>query len=205
MFIDVLNNMLTLKFLSNLGQHLLYMLTATFIGFIIGIVFAVISYYNTKLKVVLLKITEIIQNIPSLVMLSLLVIMGTGIGYKPALICLITYSILPVFVNTLTGLLNISEETQLIVYSKNLNFLQNILMKLNIVKANIISGLRMSICNANGYVILTAYVGAGGLGYYIMSGLSCFSIKLILTGAIPTIILGILLDLIFDFIEYKQK
>ena len=65
----------------------------------------------------------------------------------------------------------------------------------------IMSGVRISSVTAVGLMTIAAFIGAGGLGYLVFSGVSTVNNNMILAGAIPACFLAIFLDLIIGKVE----
>ena len=56
------------------------------------------------------------------------------------------------------------------------------------------AGIRISAVTAVGLMTIAAFVGAGGLGYLVFSGIQTVDNNLILFGAIPAAILALVMD-----------
>lgn len=65
----------------------------------------------------------------------------------------------------------------------------------------IMAGIRLSTVYLIGWATLAAYIGAGGLGDYIFSGLNLFQAEFIIAGAVPVTILALLTDILLGRLE----
>jgi len=65
----------------------------------------------------------------------------------------------------------------------------------------IMTGIRISAVTAVGLMTIAAFVGAGGLGYLVFSGVQMVDNNMILAGAIPACILALVMDFIGGKIE----
>jgi osmoprotectant transport system permease protein len=65
----------------------------------------------------------------------------------------------------------------------------------------IIGGIRTAAVINIGTATLAAFIGAGGLGEFIVTGLALNQTSLILMGAIPAAVLAIVTELLFEYIE----
>ena len=65
----------------------------------------------------------------------------------------------------------------------------------------IFAGIKTAAVINIGTATLAAFIGAGGLGEFIVTGLALNNTELILRGAIPAALLAILVEFIFDFLE----
>ena len=66
---------------------------------------------------------------------------------------------------------------------------------------NILAGIKTAAVINIGTATLAAFIGAGGLGEYIVTGLALNNTKLILQGAIPAAILAIIIEFLFELLE----
>ena len=89
---------------SRLGGHIFLSLTALFIGIVLSVPLGVWAAPRPRIEKTALLMTSVIQTIPSLALLALMVFAWGTIGWIPALIALILYSLLPMLRNTITGL-----------------------------------------------------------------------------------------------------
>ena len=189
--------------LNAVGEHLFLAYSALFISIILAIPLAIISLYNRYLASVLLVLANLVQAIPSFAVVAIVVPL-LGIGFKPAIFAIILRIILPLFKNTFTGLKDVD-----FVYIDSARGIG--LNKMEILRyirfphafPAIFAGIKFAAVIANSVAILTSLIGAGGLGELIFEGLTNFNIPKVLTGAIPAIIIAILLDLSFSLIEKR--
>jgi osmoprotectant transport system permease protein len=78
-------------------------------------------------------------------------------------------------------------------------------VKLPLSMPSIMSGIRIASVINVGTATLAAFIGAGGLGEYIVTGLALNDTVLILKGALPSALLAILIELLFNAMERKRK
>jgi osmoprotectant transport system permease protein len=144
---------------------------------------------------------NLVQAIPSLALLGFL-IPAVGIGSKPAVIMVVLYSLLPIIKNTYTGLTNIDND--ILEAARGIGLTKSqILRKVQLPLALpvIMAGIRISAVTAVGLMTIAAFVGAGGLGYLVFSGVQTVDNNMILAGAIPACILALLIDAIVGKLE----
>ena len=168
---------------------------------VIAIPLSILIVRYRKLAAPVIGFTNIVQSIPSLALLGFLIPV-VGIGSKPAIIMVVMYSLLPIVKSTYTGLTNISPA--LIEASDGMGLTQTqVLLKVRFPLAMpiIMSGVRVSSVTAVGLMTIAAFIGAGGLGYLVFSGVSTVNNNMILAGAIPACILAIVLDFILGKVE----
>ena len=125
-----------------------------------------------------------------------------GIGEEPAIVALFLYSILPILRNTITGLLTIDPLLKRIAEAiglKRTEQLRHVLIPM--AMPTILSGIKTAAIISIGTATLAAFIGAGGLGEPIVTGLALNDTGLILQGAIPAAILAIIVELLFEVLE----
>lgn len=177
-----------------LCEHIFLSSLAIILSIVIGIPLGILITYFTKTKKVILGIINVIQSIPSMALLGF-TIPFLGIGKLPAIIMVVLYSLLPIVKNTYTGIEGISpfilESAEGIGMTR-----YQILKKIQIPLALpvIMSGVRISVVTAIGLMTIAAFIGAGGLGYLVFSGIRTINNYQILAGAIPACILALFMD-----------
>ncbi len=186
-----------------IGEHLFLAYSALFVAIGLAIPLAVISLYNRYLASILLILANLAQAIPSFAVVAIVVPL-LGIGFKPAIFAIILRIILPLFKNTYTGLKNIDDAYIDSAKGIGLNE-REILIYVRFPNAYpaIFAGVKFAAVIANSVAIITSLIGAGGLGEFIYEGLSNLNMSKVLRGAIPAIIIAVLLDVGFTFIEKK--
>lgn len=178
-------------------------LTAISVGFSIlfGVPLGILISYMKRLNKPVIGAANIIQAIPSMALLGF-AIPFLGIGTLPAVVMVILYSLLPIIKNTFTGIQNINPQTIEAARGIGLTKTQ-ILFKIQIPLALpvIMTGVRISAVTAVGLMTMAAFIGAGGLGFLVFSGIRTVNNNQILAGAIPACILALLVDFFIGLIE----
>jgi osmoprotectant transport system permease protein len=153
--------------------------------------------YHTAGQAILL-LSAMIQTVPSLALLCFLIPLF-GVGTKPALVALCLYSLLPVVLNTFTGIRSIDPRHLENARAFGLNGRQ-ILFRVTLPLASpmLLAGVKTATIVSIGTATLAALVGAGGYGAPIVSGLSLNDVPTILTGAIPAALMAWLAHGLFE-------
>ena len=182
-------------------EHIRLVAVAVVIAVALGVPIGIIISYYKKVSKPIIGLANLIQAIPSMALLGLSIPL-LGIGVLPAVTMVVLYSLLPIIKNTYTGILNINEDTLEAAKAIGLTKMQ-ILTKVRIPLALpvIMAGVRVSAVTAVGLMTMAGYIGAGGLGFLIFSGISTTNNFQILAGAIPACILALLVDYIFGLVE----
>ncbi len=182
-------------------EHIQLTAISVLMAILIGVPLGILISYVKKLNKPVLGVANVVQAIPSLALMGFLIPI-LGIGMPPAIFMVILYSLLPIVKNTYTGLESINPQTLEAARGIGMTKLQ-ILTKVQIPLALpvIMAGVRISAVTAVGLMTLAAFIGAGGLGYLVFSGIRTVNNSQILAGAIPACILALLIDFIFSVIE----
>jgi osmoprotectant transport system permease protein len=166
------------------------LLLASIVGFALGL----LSSRSVPAAAIALKSTAILQTIPGLALLAFLV-PWLGIGAWPALVALFVYALLPIVQATYAGLRGIDAELVDVAQGMGMTEGQILFrLRLPLAAGVIFSGLRTAAVIAVGTATLAAFVGGGGLGEAIVSGLTLNDPRLILLGAIPAALLALVVD-----------
>ena len=182
-------------------QHIELTVFAVVIAIIVGIPLGILISRYKKLSGPVIGIANLIQAVPSLALLGFLIPV-MGIGSAPAILMVFLYSLLPIIKNTYTGLMNINPDV--IESSKGMGMTSKQVLKLvqlPLAFPVIMTGIRISAVTAVGLMTIAAFVGAGGLGYMVFSGVQTVDNNMILAGAIPACLLALLMDSIVEKIE----
>lgn len=182
-------------------QHIELTIFAVVVSIIVGVPLGILIARVRKLSIPVIAVANIAQSIPSLALLGFLIPVF-GIGSKPSIIMVVIYSLLPIIKNTYTGLINIDAPVIEAATGVGLTKSQ-ILLKISIPLAMpiIMSGIRISAVTAVGLMTIAAFVGAGGLGYLVFSGVQTVNNYMILAGAIPACFLALFLDFVIGKVE----
>ncbi|WP_040208707.1 ABC transporter permease/substrate-binding protein [Neobacillus jeddahensis] len=189
------------QILSLLGEHLYLSIISVLIAIIIGIPLGILISNEPKLSKPIIGTTNVIQAVPSLALLGFL-IPFIGIGSSPAIVMVVLYSLLPIVKNTYTGLTNIDGD--ILEAAKGIGLTKSQTMRkvqLPLAFPMIMAGIRISAVTAVGLMTIAAFVGAGGLGYLVFSGVQTVDNHMILAGAIPACILALLIDFVVGKLE----
>ncbi|MCI6151685.1 glycine betaine ABC transporter substrate-binding protein [Fusobacterium perfoetens] len=182
-------------------EHIYLTLISVGLAVLIGVPIGILISYVKSLNKPVLGIANIMQAIPSMALLGFM-IPFLGIGTVPAITAVVLYSLLPIIKNTYIGIDNINPQT--IEAAKGIGLTKSqILMKIQIPLALpvIMAGVRISSVTAVGFMTIAAFIGAGGLGFLVFSGIRLIDNAQILAGAVPACLLALTVDFIAATIE----
>jgi osmoprotectant transport system permease protein len=185
----------------NTKQHLKLTGIALALAIFAGVGIAATVHRYSRAANSFLYFTGLLQTVPSIALLALL-IPWFGIGQTPAIIALFLYSLLPIARGTITALLAIPPGYRQVAAAMAMTRRQEtryVLMPL--AMPHVIAGIRTAAVISIGTATLAAFIGAGGLGDPIVTGLALNDSSMILEGALPAAGLAILTELAFTGLE----
>ena len=141
-----------------------------------------------------IRAVGLLQTIPSIALLAFMIPL-LGIGVVPALVALFLYSLYPIVRNTYTGVRDASPEA--VDGARGSGMTEGQLLRyvrLPLAAPVIMAGIRTAAVITVGTATLAAFIGAGGLGDPIVSGLALSDTRMILSGAIPAALLALVVD-----------
>lgn len=183
-------------------QHLQVSLTAIFLAIIVSVPLGILLTRYEKLANIVIGFVGVLQTIPSLALLAIM-IPFLGIGFRPAVMALFLYSLLPILRNVYTGLNEVSYSMIKAARGVGMTRLQIIFkIQIPIAMPIIIAGIRTAAVLCVGTATIAAFVGFGGLGSLIYSGIQQINEVHIFTGAFFSAVLALVVDQFFSLIEY---
>jgi osmoprotectant transport system permease protein len=168
-----------------LRQHIVLTLIAVSIGFAIAMALALVAYRRGWLERPVLIVTSILYTIPSLALFELLA-PSFGLTRLTAEIALVSYTLLILFRNTLTGLREVPPEVRDAARGMGMAPTQSLLrVELPLAAPAIIAGLRIATVTVISLATVAALINNEGLGVPILTAISneVFKTELIAAGA----------------------
>ena len=187
-------------------QHLMLVAVAVALASVLGIPLALLTLRSPRLSAILLGATGLLQTVPSIALLAVLISVLGIIGTVPALIALTLYALLPVMRNTAAGLHQVPLGVRQAALSLGLTPLQCLRwIELPLAMPTIVAGVRTATAIAIGTATIAAFVGAGGFGERIVTGLALNDRELLLAGALPAALLALLSEGAFELWERRLR
>ncbi|MGX7205901.1 ABC transporter permease [Enterococcus pingfangensis] len=189
---------------SQFVRHFLISIYGVLFAAIVGIPIGIFISKHYKLANWVIRIANVIQTIPSLAMISILMI-GLGLGVNVVILTVFLYSLLPIIKNTYTGMRQVDKNALDVGTGMGMTAWQRLhMIELPLSVSVIMAGIRNALVVAIGITAIGAFVGAGGLGDIIIRGTNATNgTSLILAGALPTALMAILTDWILSIVERK--
>lgn len=188
-----------------LGQHILLTASAVLLACLIAIPLGIGIRGTPIVRSGVLGAAGVMQTVPSLALLALMIpIPGLGLGWTSAVLALFLYALLPILRNTYTGVTGV--DPQLVDAARAIGLTRFQILRhveLPLAARTIMAGVRTSAVIAVGVATLAAFIGAGGLGEPIITGLHLNDGAMILSGAIPAALLALLVDRSLGWVERR--
>lgn len=145
----------------------------------------------------------VLQTIPSIALLAFMVPL-LGVGVAPALAALWLYALYPIARGTFTGVRDADPVAVEAAEALGMTPPQRLLLvRLPLAAPVIMAGVRTSAVITVGAATLAAFIGAGGLGEPIVTGLALADTRLVLSGALPAAALALVVDAVLALVERR--
>ncbi len=186
-------------------QHIALTLSAVLLAVVVAIPTGILLTRRRALAGPVLGIAGVIQTIPSLALLAFMIpLPGFGLGARSAIAALFLYALLPIVRNTYTGIKEVDPDLLEAATGMGLTDSQRLWkVELPLASRTIMAGIRTSTVISIGVATLAAFIGAGGLGEPILTGLQLNNMSLVLSGAVPAALLAIVADFALGRLERR--
>ncbi len=182
-------------------QHLYLSFGSVLLGMLIAVPLGIWLSDKERLAEKVLAVTGTIQTVPGLAFLGLFLPL-LGLGVVPSMTVLFLYSLLPILTNTYTGIRGVNPAVVEAGIGMGMSPRQLLFMvKLPLAFPVIIAGIRIASVYIVSWATLAAFVGGGGLGDPILTGIMTADINFILMGAIPAALLALAAGWILGMVE----
>jgi osmoprotectant transport system permease protein len=182
-------------------QHIELTAIAVGVGMVIAFAAAIFAYKRSWFETPFSLLAAFLYTIPSLALFELLV-QVTGINRFTVEVGLVSYTLLILFRNTLTGLRGVSRATIEAAQAMGLTPRQTLIrVELPLASPAIMAGVRIATVTTISLATVAAYIGGGGLGALIFDAIqSGFKTEFVAAGAMA-IILAIVVDLLLVLVQ----
>jgi len=198
------------RFLQELLHHVYLVGISVAVGTLLGIFLGIWATRSRRAERPIFLITNITQTIPSLALFGLLIaplsalsfafptlreIGIRGVGNTPAIIALVIYALLPIVRNTYVGITQVDPAVIDAGLGTGMSRSQVFRrIEAPLAAPIVLEGVRTASVQSVGLAAVAALIGAGGLGWFIFQGLGQAASDLILLGAIPVVVLALIVD-----------
>ena len=182
-------------------RHLLLSSVSLVLAALVAIPLGLALERRRRLAEPLVRLTGLFQTVPGIALLAFM-IPFLGIGIVPALVALFVYSLYPMVRNTYSGVRDADAAAVGAGHALGMTPRQVLrYVRLPLAAPTIMAGVRTAAVINVGTATLAAFIGAGGLGEPIVTGLALSDTGLILAGAVPAALLALVVDLLLALCE----
>jgi osmoprotectant transport system permease protein len=189
-------------------QHVALVVVSVVLAALIGIPLGITAAFVPTLRAGVMAVVGLLQTVPSLALLAMLIPLLGTIGATPAIIALLLYALLPIVGNTCTAMLQIPVGLRQAALALGLSFKDRLVhIDIPLCMPMILTGIRTAAVINVGTATIAAFIGAGGYGERIATGLALNDNAMLLAGAIPSAVLALVTQIIFEAIErmYRRR
>ena len=189
------------RFGAALWTHVLLSAMALLAGALVAVPLGVRLALSNRHALLAINLANVGRTLPSLAVLALAMpLLGTG--FVPSLFALALLALPPILLNTYTGVRGVDPDV--IDAARGMGMREGEItrrVRLQLALPLIFSGLRTAAAQVISGATLAAYIGGGGLGEFITSGVAMMAIPQLLLGAIPATLLAIGVDALFGRLQ----
>ena len=183
-------------------QHLALVLASLLPAIAAGIPLGIWAARSRRAAPVIMATVGVMQTVPALALLAFLIKLMGRICPAPAIVSLFLYALLPIVRNTASGIadlpLSLRESALALGLSAGARLRR---VELPLASRSILAGIKTSAVIGVGTATIAAFIGAGGFGERIVSGLAVNDTRMLLAGAVPAAILALAAQWLFDRLE----
>ncbi|RIY02007.1 ABC transporter permease [Aureimonas flava] len=186
-------------------QHLVMCATSLAIGSAVAIPLGFAVAHSPRAAFAAVNLVGAFRAIPSLAILAAMLPI-LGIGFLPSVVALVVLAIPPMLLNTIAGVRGIDpaiiDAASGIGMGRRERLLQ---VELPLAVPPIVAGLKTASIQLIGGAALASFIGGGGLGDFINTGIAIMDMARLLVGAVPIALLAIATELLLSGVERLVK
>jgi len=186
-------------------QHLWLVAQALVAGVLVAVPLGLALEQTRRMAAPVLGALGVLQTIPSIALLAFMVPL-LGIGVVPAVVALWLYALLPIVRGTYTGVRDADPDAVEAAEALGMTASQRLIkVRLPLAAPVIMSGVRTAAVITVGAATLAAFIGAGGLGEPIVTGLALADSRMVLSGALPAAALALIVAAALALLERRLQ
>lgn len=179
--------------------------TATLIALVFGIPLGIWKARSRRFEVTIEPVLDFMQTLPSLSYL-IPAVLFFRIGEVPGVVATVIFSMPPAIRLTALGIEQVSEEKLEVGKAFGATSKQILMwIELPLAMPSIMMGINQTIMLAFSMVVIAGFIGSGGLGEVIISGIQRYSLAPALEAGLVVVFLAIILDRITKRIGKQYK
>jgi osmoprotectant transport system permease protein len=187
-------------------EHLMLVVVSVLAAVLIGVPLGSAAAAWPRVEQPAMAVVGVLQTVPSLALFALLIPLLGRIGTLPALVALTLYALLPVVRNVTIGLKQVPAGLRDAAASLAFKPWQRWwLIDLPVAMPVIVAGVKTAAVITVGTATIAAFIGAGGFGERIATGLALNDHATLVAGALPAAVLALLTQGVFELIERRLR
>ena len=182
-------------------EHFSLVVAALLFAVLVGVPLGIICYFYPSTRKIILRVVDLIQTTPALALLGIIMVILNP-GKRTVIVGLALYSLLPIVRNTCLGLEQVPE--YLIEAGKGMGMTRMyrlLHVEIPIAAPIIFTGIRIATVTAIGTAVFASFVGGGGLGSVITTGIRQEDMPAILGGTGVLMAAALVMDLLMGLAE----
>ncbi len=192
-----------MDFIAHLWTHALLAASSLGIALAIGIPVAALTADRPLPRGALLALAGGFRVIPSLAVLTL-ALPFLGLGFMPALLALVVLALPPIVINTDVGLRSVAASILEAARGTGMTRAQvGRRVRWPLALPVVAVGVRTAAVEVIASATLAAFIGAGGLGDYIIGGLENSDLGELVLGAVSVAVMALLADAALGYAERR--
>ncbi|KNC93462.1 ABC transporter permease [Trabulsiella odontotermitis] len=182
-------------------QHVIMCGVSLGIALLIAVPLGVLIADTPRLALIVTSGIGTLRTIPSLAILAA-TMPFLGIGLLPSVVALVVLAIPPILLNTCTSIQSIDPDTLSAANGMGLTPRQVTgRIVLPLAAPGILAGCRTAAVQVVGGAALASFIGGGGLGDFVTTGIAIMDMSRLLVGAVPIILLAMGIEALFSLVE----
>jgi osmoprotectant transport system permease protein len=189
------------RFLPRVVEHIELTAIALAIGFVIAFAAALLAYRYARFELPFANVSALFYTIPSIAFFQIMVPI-TGIGWLSVEIALVSYTLLILFRNTLTGLKEVPDEAKEAAEGMGLTRRQQLMrVELPLAVPAIIAGVRVATVTTISLATVAAFITPLGLGAPIFSAIQTGANTEFVAASLLAIALALVADVLIVLLQ----
>ena len=186
-----------------LGEHLRMCGIALALAVAVGIPLAVLVSRSRLGAAVAINVVNAVRTIPSLAILAAALPI-IGIGLWPSVVALVVLALPPILLNTYVGLARV--EPDVLDAARGMGMPERAVMvrvQLPLAAPSMFTGIRTASVQVLSGATLASFIGGGGLGDFVTTGIAIMDVSRLLAGAMPIAALAIGTELLLGRVQRR--
>lgn len=189
------------SFLSLLQTHATIVVLGVGSAILVAVPLGIVVTRHDRLGWLVMNMGAVAQTLPPLAVIAIS-FSFLGLGRHPVILALFFYALLPILKNTVAGIRAVDDSKIEAGRGMGMTEFERLRrIELPLALPVIFAGIRTSTVMSVGVAYLGAFIGAGGLGDWVILGQQQLDTHITMAGAIPGAALVIVLDQLFNHLE----